>query len=76
MNKLLYFIDKDNEIITIKAEQINEIIEFIPKFIEIIKTEGGDISFLPPIESYFSNTLDIIKKRKKKRDIKLYMILF
>ena len=65
LNKLLYFIDKDNEIITIKAEQINEIIEFIPKFIDIIKNEGGDISFLPPIESYFNNTLDIIKKRKK-----------
>ena len=65
LNKLLYFIDKDNEIITIKAEQINEIIEFIPKYIEITKTDGGDISFLQPIESYFSNTLDIIKKRKK-----------
>ena len=65
LNKFIYFADNGDEVITIKAEQIDELIELITNHIQTVKNEVSmDSSFLPPIESYFNNTLDIIKKRK------------
>ena len=65
LNKFLYFADNGDEVITIKAEQIDELIELITNHIQTVKNEVSmDSSFLPPIENYFNNTLDIIKKRK------------
>ena len=65
MNKFLYFADNGDEVISIKSDQIDNIIELISNHIQTIKNEVSvDSSFLPPIESYFNNTLKIIKKRK------------
>ena len=71
LNKFLYFIDVENEIVTIKAEQIDEMIELIKNHIETIKNEvSKDSSFLPAIESYFNNTIEFIKKRKSEENHK------
>ena len=65
LNKFLFFADNGDEVISIKPEQIDDIIELISNHIQTIKNEVSvDSSFLPPIEAYFSNTLEIIKKRK------------
>ena len=71
LNKFLYFIDVENEIVTIKADQIDEMIELIKNHIETIKNEvSKDSSFLPAIESYFNNTIEFIKKRKSEENHK------
>ena len=65
LNKFLYFVEKGDEVISIKQEQIDDIIELISNHIQTIKNEVSvDSSFLPAIEKYFENTLDIIRKRK------------
>ena len=65
LNKFLYFVEKGDEVISIKHEQIDDIIELISNHIQTIKNEVSvDSSFLPAIEKYFENTLDIIRKRK------------
>ena len=65
LNKFLFFAELGDEVVAIKAEQIDEIIELISNHIQTIKNEVSvDSSFLPPIESYFNNTLETIKKRK------------
>ena len=65
LNKYLYFVDAGDEIVTIKADQIDEIIELIKNHIQTIKNEvTADSSFLPPIEKYFNNTIEFIQKRK------------
>ena len=65
LNKFLYYADNGDEVISIKSDQIDNIIELISNHIQTIKNEVSvDSSFLPPIESYFNNTLEIIKKRK------------
>ena len=65
LNKFLYFVENGDDVITIKHEQIDDIIELISNHIQTIKMEVSvDSSFLPEIEKYFENTLEIIKKRK------------
>ena len=65
LNKYLYFVDANDETVTIKADQIDEIIELIKNHIQTIKNEvSKDSSFLPGIEKYFNNTIEFIKKRK------------
>ena len=65
LNKFLYFVENGDDVITIKHEQIDDIIELISNHIQTIKMEVSvDSNFLPEIEKYFENTLEIIKKRK------------
>ena len=66
LNKLLYFVDKNDNVVEIKKEQIEDIIELIKGHIRTIKNVSGeeDISYLDDIEKYFNNTLKIIEKRK------------
>ena len=66
LNKLLYFVDKNDNVVDIKKEQIEDIIELIKGHIRTIKNVPGeeDISYLGDIEKYFNNTLKIIEKRK------------
>ena len=65
LNKYLYFVDAGDEIVTIEADQIDEIIELIKNHIQTIKNEVTvDSSFLPGIEKYFNNTIEFIQKRK------------
>ena len=65
LNKFLYFVENGDEIISIKPEQIDDIIELIKNHIQTIKNEVSvDSSFLPDIEKYFNNTIEIIKRRK------------
>ena len=65
LNKFLYFIENGDEIISIKPEQIEEIVELVNNHIQTIKSEVSvDSSFLPDIEKYFNNTIETIKKRK------------
>ena len=65
LNKFLFYADKGDEIIAIKPEQIDDIIELIRNHIQTIKNEVSvDSSFLPSIENYFNNTIETIQKRK------------
>ena len=71
LNKFLYYAENGEELITIKPEQIDEIIELIRNHIQTIKNEVSvDSSFLPNIEKYFDNTIEIIKKRKNEENHK------
>ena len=71
LNKFLYYVEIGDEIINIKPEQIDEIIELIRNHIQTIKNEVSmDSSFLPYIEKYFDNTIEIIKKRKNEENHK------
>ena len=66
LNKLLYFVEQEDNAIDIKKEQIEDIIEIIKGHIRTIRNLPGeeDISYLDDIEKYFNNTLKIIEKRK------------
>ena len=73
LNICLYYIEADKEnIIEIKKELIDEIIEYIQNYIITIKTEQNDedISFLDDIEKYFNNTIKLINDRKNKENNK------
>ena len=59
LNKYLYFINAEEEIVKISAEQIKETIELIRNHIQTIKREVTvDSKFLPPIENYFNFTIE------------------
>ena len=65
LNKLLYFVEIGDESLDIKPQNINEIIELIKMYIQTIKNEVRvDSTFLPDIEKYFMNTIEVIQKRK------------
>ena len=66
LNKYLYFVDKADDIVDIKKEKIEDIIELIRGHIRTIKNVPGedDISYLDDIEKYFNNTIKLIEKRK------------
>ena len=71
LNKFLYYADNGDEVISIKPEQIDDIIELIRNHIQTIKNEVSvDSSFLPDIEKYFNNTIDVIQKRKNSENHK------
>jgi vacuolar protein sorting-associated protein 35 len=71
LNKYLYFVEMGDEIISVKPDQIDDLIELVTNHIQTIKNEVGvDSSFLPDIEKYFNNTVDIIKKRKSEENHK------
>ena len=70
LNKYLYYIESDEEnIVEIKKEQIEEIVEYIQNFIITIKTDKNtDLSFLNDIEKYYNNTINVINARKNKEE--------
>ena len=71
LNNYLYFADHGDEIVTIKAEQINDIIDLIKNQIETIKNEmSAEANFLPGIENYFNRTIAMIQKIKKAKEHK------
>ena len=65
LNKILYFIEKDEKIIDMKPEQVEDLIELIKGHIRTIKNiPSDDISYLEEIEIYFKNTLKLVQSRK------------
>ena len=65
LNKFLYFINAEEDLVKIEAEQVNEIIELIKNHIQTIKREVTvDSKFLPPIENYFNFTIEYIERKK------------
>jgi len=66
LNKYLYFVDKADDVVDIKKEKLEDIIELIRGHIRTIKNVPGedDISYLDDIELYFNNTIKLIQKRK------------
>ena len=65
LNKILFFIEQDANIIEIKQEEINDLIELIKGHIRTIKSiTSDDISYLNYIEVYFNNTLKSIENKK------------
>ena len=72
LNKYIYYVDVDNEdIVEIKSEQIGDLIEAIKNHIYTIKTDKSiDACFLPDIEKYFKNTVNLIEMRKKENEHK------
>ena len=74
LNFYLYYIEVDEEnIVGIKKEQIEEIVEYIQNFIVTIKNDKNsdvDIKFLGNIEKYLGKTINIIIERKNKKNCK------
>lgn len=72
LNKYIYYIDVDNEdIVEINPGQVGDLIEAIKNHIYTIKTDKSiDASFLPEIEIYFKNTVNLIEMRKKDNEHK------
>jgi hypothetical protein len=74
LNFYLYYIEVDEEnIVGIKKEQIEEIVEYIQNFIVTIKNDKNsdvDVKFLTNIEKYFDRTINIIIERKDKKNCK------
>ena len=73
INIMIYFVEKENNIIEIKKEQIEDLIELVKghiKTIKINKKEKHKNSIIGE-EKYFINTLDILKKRKNHKNEKL-----
>jgi vacuolar protein sorting-associated protein 35 len=70
LNKYLYYIESDKEnIVEISKDMISELIDDINNYIITIKTDKNiDASFLPEIEKFYKNTLDIIIERKNKEN--------
>jgi vacuolar protein sorting-associated protein 35 len=62
LNKYLFFIEKGTNFV--KADIINDIIEIIRNHIITIKTENTNTAFLPEIERYFENTLEVMTTRQ------------
>ena len=71
MNKIIYYIEKDDEEI-FKAEILEDLIEIVKNHIQTIKTENSGADLLPGIEKYFESTLKIIEDRKKLGIKKIY----
>ena len=71
LNRFFYFINAEEELVQIQAEQVNEIIELIKNHIQTIKHEVTiDSKFLPPIENYFNFTLEYIQRKKSSENHK------
>ena len=72
LNKYIYYIDADDEnIVEIKSDQIEYLVEAIKNHIITIKTDKNiDACFLPEIEKYFKNTVNLIEIRKKDKEHK------
>ena len=66
LNKYLYFVELGDNVVDVKKEKVEDIIELIKGHISSIQSVPGeeDISYLEEIEKYLNNTLNIIKKRK------------
>jgi len=66
LNKYIYYIDVDTEnVVEIDNEYIEDLIEAIKNHMVTIKTDKNiDACFLPEIEKYFKNTLNLIIERK------------
>ena len=72
LNKYIYYVDNDNEnIVEITSEQIEDLIEAIKNHIITIKTDKNiDACFLPDIEKYYKNTVNLVELRKKEKEHK------
>ena len=71
LNKYLYYADLGDEIVSISADQIDDIIELTKNHIETIKTEMSlDSNFVTSVETYFNKTIDYIKNMKKAKEHK------
>jgi vacuolar protein sorting-associated protein 35 len=72
LNKYIYYIDVDTEnIVEIDNEYIEDLIEAIKNHMITIKTDKNiDACFLPEIEKYFKNTLNLITERKSEEEHK------
>ena len=73
INIMIYFVEKENNIIEIKKEQIEDLIELVKGHIKTIKINKKEKNKNSKIgeEKYFVNTLDILKKRKNHKNEKL-----
>ena len=70
LNKLIYFVDTDENNAGISAEQLEDIIELIKGHIRTIRAVPGDedISYLDMVENYFNRTLKSIEFKKEGAD--------
>ena len=74
---MIYFVEKGDNIVNIKKEHIEDLIELIKGLINTIKNNKNEIGEnhekinINDIEKYFLNSLNIIKKRKNHKNEKL-----
>ena len=68
INIMIFFVEKDNDIIEIKKEQIEDLIELIKGHINTIKEDKNEIM---EVEKYFENILNTLKKRKNHKNEKI-----
>ena len=80
MNKMIYYIEKGDDIVDIKKEQIEDLIELIKGHINTIKNNKNEneenngnnsVVNINDIEKYFLNSINIIKKRKSHKNEKI-----
>ena len=80
MNKMIYYIEKGDDIVNIKKEQIEDLIELIKGHINTIKNNKNEneenngnnsVVNINDIEKYFLNSIHIIKKRKNHKNEKI-----
>jgi hypothetical protein len=72
LNKIMYFTEiDDNDFI--KVDLFEDVIETVKNYIQTITIENKEQKdFLPPIQSYFDRTIEVINKRRLEGKKKVY----
>ena len=70
---MIYYIEKEDDIVEIKKEQIEDLIELIKGHINTIKlsNEDKDKNSINEAENYFINTINFLQKRKSHKNSNL-----
>ena len=73
INIMIYYIEKEDDIVEIKKEQIEDLIELIKGHINTIKlsNEDKDKNSINEAENYFINTINFLQNRKSHKNSNL-----
>ena len=73
LNKMIYFVEKGDNIVEIKKEQIEDLIELIKGHINTMKNTDNenDKKYINDVEKYFLNIINTLKKGKNHKDEKM-----
>ena len=73
LNKMIYFVEKGDNIVEIKKEQIEDLIELIKGHINTMKNTNkeNDKKYINNVEKYFLNIINTLKKGKNHKNEKI-----
>jgi len=73
LNKMIYFVEKGDNIVEIKKEQIEDLIELIKGHINTMKNTDNenDKKYINDVEKYFLNIINTLKKGKNHKNEKI-----